>query len=64
MSTLSERPIGEVVLARGKAGPIRARHPWIYSAAISQVRGTPAPGDLVAVVDARGRPLGLSLIHI
>ena len=46
------------MLARGKAGPIRARHPWIYSAAISQVRGTPAPGDLVAVVDARGRPLG------
>ena len=58
MSTLSERPTGEVALARGKAGPVRARHPWVYSTAISQVRGTPAPGDLVAVVDARGRLLG------
>jgi len=58
VSTLCERPRGEVVLARGKAGPIRARHPWVYSAAISRVRGAPAPGDLVRVLDARGRPLG------
>ena len=58
MTTLCERPSAEVVLARGKAGPVRARHPWVYATAVSQLRGTPAPGDLVWVVDARGRPLG------
>ena len=58
MSTLDGRPTGEVVVARGKESPLRARHPWLYSSAIAGVRGAPEPGDLVAVVDSRGRPLG------
>lgn len=52
-----ERPTGEVVLQRGKEAPVRRRHPWIYREAIAQLRGAPQPGDLVAVMDFRGRLL-------
>ena len=50
--------MGAVVIARGREGPLRRLHPWVYAGAISEVRGGPAPGDLVDVVDHRGNFLG------
>ena len=41
-------------LHAGKEKPVRRRHPWIFSGAIRQVEGSPAPGDLIEVVDAQG----------
>jgi 23S rRNA (cytosine1962-C5)-methyltransferase len=45
---------GAVQLAAGKDKPIRQRHPWVFSGAIRDTRGAPAPGDIVDVIDDRG----------
>ncbi len=44
---------GVVQLASGKDKPVRQRHPWVFSGAIRETRGNPAPGDVVDVVDDR-----------
>ncbi len=36
----------------------RHRHPWIFSGAIRAVEGDPAPGETVAVLDAKGECIG------
>ncbi len=33
---------------------LRHRHPWVFSGAIDSVNGSPEPGEIVDVVDARG----------
>jgi 23S rRNA (cytosine1962-C5)-methyltransferase len=38
----------------GKDKPVRQKHPWIFSGAIQQVEGSPSPGGLIDVEDARG----------
>lgn len=45
---------GAVQLAAGKEKPVRQRHPWVFSGAIREMRGAPAPGDVVDVIDDRG----------
>lgn len=45
---------GRVWIKRGREKPIRNRHPWIYSGAISQAEKA-ADGDLVRIVDHKGR---------
>jgi 23S rRNA (cytosine1962-C5)-methyltransferase len=47
-----------VISARGEER-LRAGHPWIYRADLSDVRAS--AGDVVAVRDSRGRPLGHAL---
>ncbi len=47
-----------VVLNPKRDYPTVHRHPWIFSGAIRAVEGDPAPGETVAVVDARGTALG------
>jgi 23S rRNA (cytosine1962-C5)-methyltransferase len=41
-------------LKRGRERPVENRHPWVFSGAIAQVTGEPAPGDLVAVLGHQG----------
>lgn len=36
----------------------RHRHPWIFANSVNTVKGSPNPGDLVDVADARGEFLG------
>ena len=38
-------------------------HPWLFSGAVASVEGKPAPGDIVTVMDATGRPLGLGFFN-
>ena len=45
----------EVRLKRGREKAVLRRHPWIFSGAVDEVRGEPAPGETVRVVDARGK---------
>ena len=33
-------------------------HPWVFSGAIASIDGSPRDGDLVEVLDSRGRALG------
>ncbi len=46
-------------LAKGREKSLLRRHPWIFSNAVERLEGSPAPGDTVRVVDARGNVLGL-----
>lgn len=43
-----------VRLARGREGPFRAGHPWVFSGAIQEVDGSPEDGAEVDVVDTHG----------
>lgn len=46
---------GAVVrLLSGHDRTVREGHPWVFSGAVGQVSGDPAPGEVVRVLDARG----------
>lgn len=47
-----------VRLTAGRERSVRHRHPWVFSGAVDSVSGSPAPGDIVDVMDARGAFLG------
>jgi len=49
---LSEYPV--VVLKPGREKPVRQRHPWIFSGAISAIAPAAADGEIVDVRDAQG----------
>jgi len=53
---LSDR--GVVRLKKKKDGPIRHKHPWVFSGAIDDVAGSPGAGDVVTITDADGALLG------
>jgi 23S rRNA (cytosine1962-C5)-methyltransferase len=44
----------DVVLKKGKEKAVLHRHPWVFSGAIEQVKGKPANGDIVKLLDAKG----------
>ena len=44
----------DVVLKKGKEKAVLHRHPWVFSGAIERVKGKPANGDIVRLVDAKG----------
>lgn len=44
----------DVVLKKGKEKAVLHRHPWVFSGAVEQVKGKPANGDIVRLVDAKG----------
>src|SRR5579872_5981580 len=44
----------DVVLKKGKEKAVLHRHPWVFSGAIDGVKGKPANGDIVRLVDAKG----------
>ena len=49
---------GRVVLRKGRAGPVWAGHPWVFSGAVQTVKGNPEHGDLVQVADPLGNTIG------
>lgn len=48
-----------VILAEGREKSLLRRHPWIFSGAIADGRGSPASGDTVEVRDSHNKVLGL-----
>lgn len=52
-----------VQLGRGRHRRVQAGHPWIFQGEVAEVRGEFAPGDVVTVVDFRGRLLGKGYIN-
>ena len=44
-----------LVLKPGREKPVLNRHPWVFSGAIARITGSPAPGDVMDVVDGNGR---------
>jgi 23S rRNA (cytosine1962-C5)-methyltransferase len=58
MTAKSKR--AQIRLHTGRARPIWLGHPWVYSRAIDSMEGpSPAPGDLVDVLDAGGQIIGV-----
>src|SRR5215211_6163493 len=48
-----------VRLKRGREGPVRGGHPWVFSGAIDSLIGKTTPGALVHVVTAKGHFVGV-----
>ena len=46
--------MAELVLKPGRDRSLRLRHPWLFSGAVEDVRGRPAPGDTVEILSAGG----------
>jgi len=44
----------QIILAKGKEKALKRRHPWIFSGAVSKVKGEPAAGDTVDIMSAGG----------
>ncbi|MBL8386350.1 MAG: class I SAM-dependent methyltransferase [Burkholderiales bacterium] len=49
--------MADLILKPGREKSLRRQHPWVFSGAVAELRGTAAPGDTVRVCDARGQPL-------
>ena len=52
-------PIPEVLLKSGVERPLRQGHPWVFSRAIKELKGSPQPGDVVRVRDNKGRTIAV-----
>ena len=52
-----------VHLTRGRQHRVAAGHPWVYGNEVESVHGHYQPGDIVDVVDHRGRFLGRGYIN-
>ncbi|MDB5139962.1 MAG: pseudouridine synthase [Mucilaginibacter sp.] len=44
----------DVILKKGKEKAVLQRHPWVFSGAIERVKGKPANGDIVRLIDTKG----------
>lgn len=44
----------DVILKKGKEKAVLQRHPWVFSGAVERVKGKPANGDIVRLLDAKG----------
>jgi 23S rRNA (cytosine1962-C5)-methyltransferase len=53
-----EAPLRDLTLERDTIGPVARGHPWVYK---DGVRGSAPPGELVRLVDGRGRPVAYGL---
>ena len=50
-----EMPTAILTLKKGRQKPVLNRHPWLFSGAIQQIEGDPAPGDIVDIADWQQR---------
>jgi len=55
--------VAVVHLARGRSRRIQAGHPWVFRTEVESVHGHADPGDIVDVVDHRGKFLGRGYIN-
>ncbi|MBM4386315.1 MAG: class I SAM-dependent rRNA methyltransferase [Deltaproteobacteria bacterium] len=55
---MKEKIIPTVVIKKGRAKPLFYGHPWVFSGAVEKVKGEPADGDPVTVIDHEGRLIG------
>ena len=44
-----------IVIKADREKPIINQHPWVFSGAIDELKGRPAPGDIVDVVSSKGK---------
>lgn len=58
-----ELSVALVQLAGGRHKRIAGGHPWVYRTEIDDIKGEFAPGDIVDIVDSRGKFLGRGYIN-
>ena len=44
----------DIILKKGKEKAVLHHHPWVFSGAIENVKGKPANGDIVRLINAKG----------
>lgn len=53
----------EVILVQGRQKRVAGGHPWVYQTEVAEIKGDYQPGDIVEVLDFRGRWLGRGYIN-
>ena len=53
----------EITLKKGREAALLRGHPWIFSGAISAIKGEPTEGDIVLAKDSAGKPLALGFFN-
>jgi 23S rRNA (cytosine1962-C5)-methyltransferase len=48
-----------VILKPGRERSLRSFHPWVFSGAVQEIRGTPEEGDVVEVISSEGAFLAM-----
>lgn len=48
----------QITLKAGREKSIHQRHPWVFSGAIDDVKGSPSIGETVAIMSSKGEHLG------
>jgi 23S rRNA (cytosine1962-C5)-methyltransferase len=46
--------MAEARLKKGKEKAVKQLHPWVFSGALESIKGKPANGDIISVIDAKG----------
>lgn len=52
-----------IFLKRGRANPVWRGHPWVYSGAVEETKGSFEPGDVVEVCDVEKRLIGAGFVN-
>jgi len=52
-----------IVLKKNEEGRILAGHPWVFSNEIRETTGNPGAGDIVELMQASGKTLGIGFYH-
>lgn len=55
--------MAEVKLARNRQHRVVGGHPWIYSTEVDEIAGDVSPGDIVEVLDTKGKFIGRGYIN-
>jgi len=55
--------VSQVILKPGRDKPVRQHHPWIFSGAVTRVKGDAADGDVVDVVSSDGTWLARGFLN-
>jgi 23S rRNA (cytosine1962-C5)-methyltransferase len=53
----------EITLKSGREAALLRGHPWVFSGAVSGIKGRPADGDVVLARDAKGQALALGFFN-
>ena len=55
--------MAELIISEKAAKSVKAGHPWVYSEEVREVRGSYAGGDLVSVLNSKGKWLGAGFVN-
>ena len=63
MNNMTTTAYPEITLKKGREASLLRGHPWVFSGAISAIKGAPTEGDIVLAKDAAGNPLAIGFFN-